>query len=56
MKLLPGNDGGFKGTLACEYAKRICLDAGVENPMELKVIFDGATAIFIVMNKVAQTI
>lgn len=56
MKLFPGDDGALKGVLGWEYAKRICLDAGAENPVVLAVISKEAAAIFTMMNKIAQTL
>jgi hypothetical protein len=42
--------------LSWEFGKRICIDAGVENPVALKAMFDEAIAIFKMMNKIAQTL
>jgi len=56
MKLLPGDGEGLKGVLSYEYGKRICFDAGVYDPDVVSVMVEGANAIFMMMNKVAQTL
>jgi hypothetical protein len=56
MKLFPGDDGALKGVLGWEYAKRICHDADVENPIVLTTITEGAGTIFTMMNKIAQAL
>lgn len=56
MKLFPVDNVAFKDVLSWEFGKRICIDAGVENPVALKAMFDEAIAIFKMMNKIAQTL
>ena len=56
MKLVPEDDDALQGVLSWEYAKRICLDAGVESSIALAAITEEATAIFTMMNKIAQTL
>lgn len=56
MKLLPADDGSLKGVLCWEYAKRICLTAGVHDPLALKAMFEGATEIFTMMDRIAPTL
>lgn len=56
MKLLAGDERVLKGVLAFEYAKRICFDAGVHNPAVHLVIQEGANSIFIMMDRVAQSL
>ena len=42
--------------LKARYGKRICFDAGVYDPDVVSVMVEGANAIFMMMNKVAQTL
>ncbi len=56
MKLLPEDDGALKCVLSYEYAKRICFDAGVYDPEVVLVMVEGANAIFMMMNKIAQSL
>ncbi len=56
MRILPGEDGAMKGVLDWEFAKRICFGAGVEIPEVLMVFVEEAAAIFLMMNKIAQTL
>lgn len=56
MKLLPGSEEGPKGVLSYEYGKRICLDAGVYAPEVFVVMVQGANDIFMMMNRIAQTL
>ena len=56
MKLLPGADGGLKGVLGWEYAKRICGGCGVENHLAMKAMLDGAAAILAMMQRIAPTL
>lgn len=56
MRLLPGEDGALKDVLSYEYAKRICVDAGVHNMAVHLVMLENANAILTMMNKIAQTL
>jgi hypothetical protein len=56
MKLLPAEGAGPNGGLCWEFAKRICLLAGVEEPLAFKVMLENAYAILGMMMKVAQTL
>ena len=56
MKLFPSDDGAFKNVLGWEYARRICLDAGVENPRAFATLTEEATTIFMMMNRIAQSL
>jgi hypothetical protein len=56
MKLFPGNDGAFKGVLAWEFGKRICFDADAYESIVLMEMVNGARSIFMMMNKIAQTL
>ena len=56
MKLLPGDDGSLKDVLCWEYAKRICLTAGVREPLALKAMLGGANGMREMMDKIAGTL
>jgi hypothetical protein len=56
MKLLPAEGAGPKGVLCWEFAKRVCLSAGVEEPFAFKVMLEDANDIFTMMNRIAQTL
>jgi len=56
MTLLPAEGAGLKGELCWEFAKRICLSAGVDEPLVFKVMLEDANAILGMMIKVAQTL
>jgi len=55
MAPLPEKDASPKGTLFWEYAKYICLEAGAD-PVVLPTFLKEASAIFTMMNKIAQTL
>jgi hypothetical protein len=54
MRPLPGEDGAMKNVLAYEYAKRICLDAGVYNPPVQIILTEWAIDVSIMMLKIAK--
>ena len=56
MKLIPAEGAGPNGVLCWEFAKRVCLSAGVEEPLAFKVMLEDAYAILGMMMKVAQTL
>ena len=56
MKLLPSEGAGPKGELCWEFAKRICLSAGVDEPLVFKVMLEDANAILGMMMRIAETI
>ena len=55
MPPLPEKEASPKGTLFWEYAKRVCNDAGAD-PVVIPTLFEGAAAIFMMMNKVVRTL
>lgn len=54
MKPLPGEDGAMKNVLACEFTKRICVDAGVYNPPVQLVLMEWANGIATMMLEIAE--
>jgi hypothetical protein len=56
MTLLPGVDGGLKNVLSWEFGKRICFGAGVDIPEVVLVMAEGANDIFMMMNKIAESL
>lgn len=55
MKLIPSDDG-LNGVLSYEYGKRVCFDAAVSDPEVVAMMVEGGNAIFMMMNKIAQTL
>ena len=53
MKPLPGEDGAMKNVLAYEFAKRICIGAGVYNPPVQLVLIEWANGILMTMLEIA---
>jgi hypothetical protein len=54
MKALPGEDGAMKNVLAYEFTKRVCVDAGVNNPAVQLALIEWANGISTMMLKIAE--
>jgi hypothetical protein len=54
--LFPENEAPLKGTLFWEFAKSVCLDAGVTNPVMLKGMLEEGLDIFTMMDQIALTL
>lgn len=56
MRTIPDENGILAGMLTWEYARRICHDAGVENPLAVQVIFENAVELLSMMNRISETL
>jgi tetratricopeptide (TPR) repeat protein len=54
--ILPLGEGSPKGTLFYEYGKRICRDAGVDNPEAVQLMMEQGWSIFKMMDRISQTL